>query len=247
MTETTGLPYASQDAGQDARLRPRRAHGHAAGRRQVPRQTRNFDGTAIVIFQPAEEGGAGGKAMVDDGLMERWSIQEVYGMHNMPGIPVGQFAIRPGPLLAASDAHPSSTSPARAAMPRARTNASTRCSSAPYRDGAAVDRRAQRRSAQVGRRIDLQIPFRRGAQRNSGDGAPRGHRPHARLPKCATSSSAASWKWPRRPRGSTAPPPRRPTAPISRNQEPRHPDRIRGLALPGRLPAPIRSTPTLPR
>ena len=66
-------------------------------------ETRNFDGTAVVIFQPAEEGGAGGKAMVDDGMMDRWSIQEVYGMHNMPGIPVGQFAIRPGPLLAASD------------------------------------------------------------------------------------------------------------------------------------------------
>jgi amidohydrolase len=66
-------------------------------------QTRNFDGTAVVIFQPAEEGGAGGKAMVDDGMMDRWNIQEVYGMHNMPGIPAGEFAIRPGPLLAASD------------------------------------------------------------------------------------------------------------------------------------------------
>jgi hippurate hydrolase len=65
--------------------------------------TRDFDGSAIVIFQPAEEGGAGGKAMVDDGLMERWDIQEVYGMHNMPGLPVGQFATRIGPLLAASD------------------------------------------------------------------------------------------------------------------------------------------------
>ena len=66
-------------------------------------ETRNFDGTAVVIFQPAEEGGAGGKAMVDDGLMDRWNIQEVYGLHNGPGIPVGQFAIRPGPMLAASD------------------------------------------------------------------------------------------------------------------------------------------------
>jgi hippurate hydrolase len=66
-------------------------------------ETRNFDGTAVLIFQPAEEGGAGGKAMVEDGLMERWQIQEVYGMHNMPGLGVGQFALRPGPLLAASD------------------------------------------------------------------------------------------------------------------------------------------------
>src|SRR5260370_36365901 len=66
-------------------------------------ETRNFDGTAVVIFQPAEEGGAGGKAMVDDGLMTRWAIQEVYGLHNMPGLPEGHFAITPGPLLAAAD------------------------------------------------------------------------------------------------------------------------------------------------
>jgi amidohydrolase len=57
----------------------------------------------VVIFQPAEEGGAGGKAMVQDGLMDRFSIQEVYGMHNYPGLPVGQFALRPGPLMASAD------------------------------------------------------------------------------------------------------------------------------------------------
>jgi hippurate hydrolase len=66
-------------------------------------ETRNFAGTAVVIFQPAEEGGAGGKAMVQDGLMERFGIQEVYGMHNYPGLPVGEFALRPGPLMAAAD------------------------------------------------------------------------------------------------------------------------------------------------
>jgi amidohydrolase len=66
-------------------------------------ETRNFDGTAIVIFQPAEEGGAGGKAMVDDGMMDRFAVTEVYGMHNFPGLPVGSFATRPGALLAASD------------------------------------------------------------------------------------------------------------------------------------------------
>ena len=103
MTETTGLPYASKTAG---RMHACGHDGHTAmllGAAKYLCQTRNFDGTAVVIFQPAEEGGAGGKAMVDDGLMDRWSIQEVYGMHNMPGIPAGQFAIRPGPLLAASD------------------------------------------------------------------------------------------------------------------------------------------------
>ena len=66
-------------------------------------ETRNFAGTAVVIFQPAEEGGAGGKAMVQDGLMERFKIEEVYGMHNFPSLAVGQFALRAGPLMAAAD------------------------------------------------------------------------------------------------------------------------------------------------
>ena len=66
-------------------------------------ETRNFDGTAIVIFQPAEEGGGGGRIMVEEGMMERFNIQEVYGMHNMPNLPVGQFAIRPGGLMASAD------------------------------------------------------------------------------------------------------------------------------------------------
>jgi hippurate hydrolase len=80
--------------------------GHTAmllGAAKYLAETRNFSGTAVVIFQPAEEGGAGGKAMVQDGLMERFGIQEVYGMHNFPGLPLGQFALRPGPMLAAAD------------------------------------------------------------------------------------------------------------------------------------------------
>ena len=103
MTEITGLPHASRVPGK---MHACGHDGHTAmllGAAKYLCETRNFDGTAVVIFQPAEEGGAGGKAMVEDGLMERWRIQEVYGMHNMPGLPVRQFALRSGPLLAASD------------------------------------------------------------------------------------------------------------------------------------------------
>ena len=81
--------------------------GHTAmllGAARYLTETRNFSGTAIVIFQPAEEGGGGGKAMVDDGLMDRFGIEEVFGMHNYPGMPVGAFGIRPGPMMAAADA-----------------------------------------------------------------------------------------------------------------------------------------------
>jgi amidohydrolase len=103
MEEITGLPYASKTKGK---MHACGHDGHTAmllGAAKYLAETRNFDGTAIVIFQPAEEGGAGGKAMCDDGMMARWNIQEVYGMHNAPGVPVGQFATRIGPILAAAD------------------------------------------------------------------------------------------------------------------------------------------------
>ena len=80
--------------------------GHTAmllGAAQYLCETRNFDGKAAVIFQPAEEGGAGAKAMIDDGLVTRFNIDEFYGMHNMPGIETGKFAIRQGPLMASAD------------------------------------------------------------------------------------------------------------------------------------------------
>jgi hippurate hydrolase len=104
MEETSGVPYASKIPGM---MHACGHDGHTAmllGAAKYLAETRNFDGTAVVIFQPAEEGGAGGKAMVDDGLMTRWGIQEVYGLHNMPGIPEGHFAMNPGAMLASADA-----------------------------------------------------------------------------------------------------------------------------------------------
>lgn len=65
--------------------------------------TRNFDGTVYFCFQPAEEGGAGAKAMLEDGLLDRFPAKAVYGMHNRPGLPVGEFAVKPGAFLASAD------------------------------------------------------------------------------------------------------------------------------------------------
>lgn len=103
LDEITGLPYASKIPGK---MHACGHDGHTAmllGAARHLCETRNFAGTAIVIFQPAEEGGAGAKAMIDDGLMTRFKIGEVYGMHNMPGLPVGKFAMRPGAIMAAAD------------------------------------------------------------------------------------------------------------------------------------------------
>jgi len=103
IAEESGKPWASTVPG---RMHACGHDGHTAmllGAARYLSEERRFGGTAIFIFQPAEEGGAGGRAMVEDGLMDRFGVEEVFGMHNMPGLPLGHFAIRPGALMAATD------------------------------------------------------------------------------------------------------------------------------------------------
>ena len=103
IAELTDLPYASRTPGA---MHACGHDGHTAmllGAARALCDARDFAGSAVCVFQPAEEGGAGARAMIDDGLLTRFGIDEVYGMHSLPGVPVGRFATRPGPIMAAAD------------------------------------------------------------------------------------------------------------------------------------------------
>jgi hippurate hydrolase len=103
ITETTNLPYRSTVPG---RMHACGHDGHTAillGAARYLAATRDFAGSAVVVFQPAEEGGAGAKAMVDDGLMNAFGIEEVYALHNDPRLAIGELAIRKGPMMASAD------------------------------------------------------------------------------------------------------------------------------------------------
>ena len=103
IVEDSGVEFLSQNEGV---MHACGHDGHTSillGAAQYLAETRNFDGTVVLLFQPAEEGGGGGRVMVEEGVMDRFGVQEVYGLHNMPGLPTGQFAIRHGALLASAD------------------------------------------------------------------------------------------------------------------------------------------------
>ena len=195
--EETNLPYASKISGK---MHACGHDGHTAmllGAARYLAETRNFAGTTVVIFQPAEEGGAGAAAMIKDGLMDRFGIEQVYGMHNGPGIPRRPVRdpSRPDHGGDRCDRHQDRgpRRPRGAAAQMHRLRAGRRAGDR----RPAVDRLAHRRSAGVGRDLDLRIPRRQRPQRDPADRGAARHHPDAHAKKCAASSRSASARWSR--------------------------------------------------
>ena len=208
--EATNLPYASKTPGK---MHACGHDGHTAmllGAARYLAETRNFAGDAVVIFQPAEEGGAGAAAMIKDGLMDRFGIEQVYGMHNGPGIPVGQFAIRHRPdhgrdrSTRHQDHRPRRPRGAAAHLHqfRAGRRAGGHC--------AAVDRLAQHRSAGVGGDFGLRIPGRQRPQRDPANRRIARHHPHAdagsarHWSRSACTRSSPAWRRSPAPRSTSS-------------------------------------------
>ena len=175
MDETNDFEHRSQNPG---RMHACGHDGHTAmllGAAKVLSEKRDFEGAVHFIFQPAEEGGGGGKAMIDDGLFEKFPCDAVFAIHNKPGVPLGHIVSRPGPLLAAADRWDIRITGKGGHAAHPHTDLRSDDRGRQHRDVAADHRQPQHRSAGRHRRHRRLLQGRLGLQRDPGRGAYRRH------------------------------------------------------------------------